>query len=276
MDIKILNLNISIYKFTYFCKNLLMDNRNFKIPKEVNQMIFGLRAVIEAIKDGKDIESLFIQRGLTGELYGELKGVLREFDIPSQQVPIEKLNRITLKNHQGVIAFISPITYQKIENIIPQIFEKGEVPLILLLDGITDVRNFGAIVRTAECSGVHAIVVPKKNSAQINPDAVKTSAGALYKVPICRHDNLLTILRFLKDSGLQIIACTEKTDDLIYRPDYTAPSAIIMGSEDEGISFELTRNSDYLTKIPMIGQIESLNVSVSAGIILYEAVRQRL
>lgn len=253
-----------------------MDNRNFKIPKEVNQMIFGLRAVIEAIKDGKDIESLFIQRGLTGELYGELKSVLREFDIPSQQVPIEKLNRITLKNHQGVIAFISPITYQKIEDIIPQIFEKGEVPLILMLDGITDVRNFGAIVRTAECSGVHAIVVPKKNSAQINPDAVKTSAGALYKVPICRHDNLLTILRFLKDSGLQIIACTEKTDDLIYRPDYTAPSAIIMGSEDEGVSFELIRNSDYLTKIPMLGQIESLNVSVSAGIILYEAVRQRL
>ncbi|TAE43161.1 MAG: 23S rRNA (guanosine(2251)-2'-O)-methyltransferase RlmB [Sphingobacteriales bacterium] len=253
-----------------------MDNHNYKIPKEVNQMIFGLRAVIEAIKDGKDIESLFIQRGLTGELYGELKGVLRSFDIPSQQVPIEKLNRITLKNHQGVIAFISPITYQKIEDIIPQIFEKGEVPLILMLDGITDVRNFGAIVRTAECSGVHAIVVPKKNSAQINPDAVKTSAGALYKVPICRHDNLLTILRFLKDSGLQIIACTEKTDDLIYHPDYTAPSAIIMGSEDEGISFELIRNSDYLTKIPMSGTIASLNVSVSAGIILYEAVRQRL
>lgn len=253
-----------------------MDNRNYKIPKEVNQMIFGLRAVIEAIKDGKDIESLFIQRGLTGELYGELKGVLRSFDIPSQQVPVEKLNRITLKNHQGVIAFISPITYQKIEDIIPQIFEKGQVPLILMLDGITDVRNFGAIVRTAECSGVHAIVVPKKNSAQINPDAVKTSAGALYKVPICRHDNLLSILRFLKDSGLQIIACTEKTDDLIYRPDYTAPSAIIMGAEDEGISFELIRNADYLTKIPMNGEIASLNVSVSAGIILYEAVRQRL
>jgi 23S rRNA (guanosine2251-2'-O)-methyltransferase len=254
----------------------MMDNRPYKIPKEVNQMIFGLRAVIEAIKDGKDIESLFIQRGLSGELYGELKIVLREFDIPSQQVPVEKLNRITLKNHQGVIAFISPITYQKIEDIIPQIFEKGEVPLIMILDGITDVRNFGAIVRTAECSGVHAIVVPKKNSAQINPDAVKTSAGALYKVPICRHDNLLIILRFLKDSGLQIVSCTEKTDDLIYCPDYTSPTAIIMGAEDEGISFELIRNSDYLTKIPMNGEIESLNVSVSAGIILYEAVRQRL
>ncbi len=253
-----------------------MDNRPHKIAKEVNQMIFGLRAVIEAIIAGKDIESIFIQRGLTGGLFSELRTLLREYDLPSQQVPIEKLNRITLKNHQGVIAFISPITYQKIEDIIPTIFEKGEVPLILVLDSITDVRNFGAIVRTAECSGVHAIVVPKKGSAQINPDAVKTSAGALYKVPICRHDNLLQTVRFLKDSGLQLIACTEKTEDLIYKPDYTSPSAIIMGAEDEGISFDLMRNADYLTKIPMSGEIESLNVSVSAGIILYEAVRQRL
>nr|WP_039454320.1 23S rRNA (guanosine(2251)-2'-O)-methyltransferase RlmB [Pedobacter glucosidilyticus] len=252
-------------------------DRNFqRQPKESNQMIFGIRAVIEAIKSGKDIESLFLQRGIAGGLMSELKTILREYDIPSQQVPIEKLNRITAKNHQGAIAFISPITYQKIEDIIPTIFENGEVPLILILDGITDVRNFGAIVRTAECSGVHAIVVPKKGSAQINPDAVKTSAGALYKVPICRHDNLLSIARFLKDSGLQVVSCTEKTDDFIYKPDYTAPTAVIMGSEDEGISFDLIRNSDYLTKIPMMGEIESLNVSVSAGIILYEVVRQRV
>lgn len=255
-----------------------MQDRNFKRhePRESNQMIFGIRAVIEAIKAGKDIESLFIQKGLTGGLYTELKTLLREFDIPSQQVPIEKLNRITAKNHQGVIAFISPITYQKIEDIIPGIYEKGETPLILLLDNVTDVRNFGAIVRTAECAGVHAVVIPKKGAAQINPDAVKTSAGALYKVPVCRHDSLLAVLRFLKDSGLQIISCTEKTDDLIYNPDYTAPTVIIMGAEDTGVSFELIRNSDYLTKIPMSGEIESLNVSVSAGIILYEAVRQRL
>lgn len=254
-----------------------MADRNFqREPREVNQMIFGIRAVIEAIKSGKDIESLFLQRGLTGGLMSELKTVLREYDIPSQVVPIEKLNRITAKNHQGAIAFISPITYQKIEDIIPLVFENGETPLILILDGITDVRNFGAIVRTAECAGVHAIVVPKKGSAQINPDAVKTSAGALYKVPICRHDNLLHVLRFLKDSGLQIVGCTEKTEDFIYKPDYTAPTAVIMGAEDEGISFDLMRNSDYLTKIPMMGEIESLNVSVSAGIILYEAVKQRL
>ncbi len=253
-----------------------MNHQPNRISKEVNQMIFGIRAIIEAIKDGKDIESLFIQRGLTGGLFVELKELLKQYDIPSQQVPIEKLNRITLKNHQGVIAFISPITYQKIEDIIPTIYEDGKVPLILILDGITDVRNFGAIVRTAECAGVQAIVVPKKGSAQINPDAVKTSAGALYKVPICRHDNLLSILRFLKDSGLQIVACTEKTEDLLYHPNFTLPTAIVMGAEDEGITFELMRNADYLTKIPMNGDIESLNVSVSAGIILYEVVRQRL
>jgi 23S rRNA (guanosine2251-2'-O)-methyltransferase len=251
-------------------------DRNFqRQPKESNQMVFGIRAVIEAINAGKDIESLFIQKGLNGGLIVELRTLVREQDIPFQQVPIEKLNRITTKNHQGVVAFISPVTYQKIEDIIPVIYEKGEVPLILLLDGITDVRNFGAIARTAECSGVHAIVVPKKGAAQINPDAVKTSAGALYKIPICRHDSLLHVLRFLKDSGLQIVSCTEKTEDYIYKPDYTAPTAIVMGAEDVGISFELMRNSDYLTKIPMMGEIESLNVSVSAGIILYEAVRQK-
>ena len=253
-----------------------MEKRFQSEPKEVNQMIFGIRAVIEAIKSDQDIESLFLQRGLVGGLITELRTLLRAYDIPSQQVPIEKLNRITTKNHQGVIAFISPITYQKIENIIPDIFEKGETPLIMILDGITDVRNFGAIVRTAECTGVHAIVVPKKGSAQVNPDAVKTSAGALYKIPICRHDSLIQVLRFLKDSGLQIVACTEKTEDFIYKPDYTAPTAIIMGAEDEGISFDLMRNADYLTKIPMSGKIASLNVSVSAGVILYEAVRQRL
>jgi 23S rRNA (guanosine2251-2'-O)-methyltransferase len=254
-----------------------MKERRFRSePKEVNQMVFGIRAVMEAIVSGKDIESLFLQRGLTGDLMAELKGLLKGHDIPSQLVPIEKLNRITAKNHQGAIAFISPITYQKIENIIPDVYERGEVPLILILDGVTDVRNFGAIARTAECTGVHAIVVPKKGAAQVNPDAIKTSAGALYKIPVCRHDSLLQTMRFLKDSGLQIVSCTEKTDDLIYKPDYTAPTAIIMGAEDEGISFELIRNSDYLTKIPMVGEIASLNVSVSAGVILYEAVRQRL
>jgi 23S rRNA (guanosine2251-2'-O)-methyltransferase len=244
-------------------------------PRESNQMVFGIRAVIEAIRAGKEIESLYLQRGLGGGLLNELKDVLHEYQIPAQQVPVEKLNRLTQKNHQGVVAFISPIIYQKVEDIIPQIFEKGEVPLILVLDGITDVRNMGAIARTAECAGVHAIVIPAKGSAQINPDAIKTSAGALYKIPVCRHDNFMQTVRFLQESGLQLVCCTEKTKEYLYKPDYTLPTAIVMGSEEDGIRNEIIRIADHLAKIPMFGEIESLNVSVSTGIIIYEAVRQR-
>jgi 23S rRNA (guanosine2251-2'-O)-methyltransferase len=184
-------------------------------------------------------------------LVNELKDVLNEYQIVGQQVPVEKLNRITMKNHQGVIAFISPIIYQKIENIIPEVFERGEVPLILVLDSITDVRNMGAIARTAECAGVHAIVIPAKGSAQINPDAIKTSAGALYKIPVCRHDNFMQTVKFLQESGLQLVCCTEKTNDYLH-PDYTAPTAIIMGSEEDGIRNEIIRISDHLAKIPCL------------------------
>jgi 23S rRNA (guanosine2251-2'-O)-methyltransferase len=248
---------------------------NSRPQRESNQMVFGIRAVVEAIRSGKEIEALFIQRGISGGLIQELKELMNEYQITAQQVPVEKLNRITQKNHQGVIAVISPIVYQKIENIIPDVFEKGETPLILVLDSITDVRNMGAIARTAECAGVHAIVIPAKGSAQINPDAIKTSAGALYKIPVCRHDNFMQTVRFLQESGLQLVCCTEKTQDNIYKPDYTAPTAIIMGSEEDGIRNEIIRISDHLAKIPMFGEIESLNVSVSTGVILYEAVRQR-
>jgi 23S rRNA (guanosine2251-2'-O)-methyltransferase len=239
-----------------------------RAPRESNQMVFGIRAVIEAIRSGKEIESLYIQRGLGGGLLTELKGVLTEYQLQAQQVPVEKLNRLTLKNHQGVVAYISPITYQKVEDIIPQVFEKGEAPLILVLDGITDVRNMGAIAR--------AIVIPAKGSAQINPDAIKTSAGALYKIPVCRHDNFMQTVRFLQESGLQLVCCTEKTKENIYTPDYTAPTAIIMGSEEDGIRNEIIRIADHLAKIPMFGEIESLNVSVSTGVIIYEAIRQRV
>ncbi|MBK0381114.1 23S rRNA (guanosine(2251)-2'-O)-methyltransferase RlmB [Mucilaginibacter segetis] len=248
---------------------------NAKPVREGNQMVFGIRTVVEAIRSGKEIESLYIQRGLGGGLLNELRGVLTEYNITAQQVPVEKLNRITLKNHQGVIAFISPIIYQKAEDIIPAIFEKGEVPLILVLDSITDVRNMGAIARTAECAGVHAIVIPAKGSAQINPDAIKTSAGALYKIPVCRHDNFMQTVKFLQESGLQLVCCTEKTNDNIYKPDYTAPTAIIMGSEEDGIRNDIIRIADHLAKIPMYGEIESLNVSVSTAVIVYEAIRQR-
>jgi len=248
---------------------------SFRAKEESNQVVFGIRAVIEAIQSGKEVESLYIQRGLSGTIFAELRTVLKEHEITFQLVPVEKLNRLTPKNHQGVVAFISPIIYQKIEDIIPLVYEKGETPLILILDGITDVRNLGAIARTAECSGVHAIVIPAKGSAQINPDAIKTSAGALFKIPVCRHESLLKTAKFLQESGLRLIACTEKTQNYIYEPDYTVPLAIVMGSEEDGISNELIRISDHLAKIPILGEIESLNVSVSAGVILYEAIRQR-
>src|SRR5690606_10543906 len=170
-------------------------------------------------------------------------------------------NRLTPKNHQGVVAFISPIVYQKIENIIPAIYEKGEEPFILVLDGLTDVRNFGAIVRTAECAGIHAIVVPSKGSAQVNPDAIKTSAGALHKIPVCREESLVKSSKFLRESGVRLIACPEKTNDSVYQTDYKGPIALILGSEEKGISQELIRMADHLAKIPMFGEIESLNVS---------------
>lgn len=239
-------------------------------------MVFGIRPIIEAIENGKELESLFIQRGLSGDLISELRKLIKDREIPYSQVPIEKLNRLTLKNHQGVVGFVSPITYNKIEDIIPLVYERGETPLILVLDGLTDVRNMGAIARTAECAGVHALVVPKKGSAEINPDAIKTSAGALYTIPVCRHDDLGQVLRFLQESGLQVVACTEKTDNMIYVPDFTMPSAIVLGAEDKGISNQIIRLADHLAKIPMYGEIGSLNVSVSAGVILYEAIRQRL
>lgn len=239
------------------------------------QLIFGIRAVIEAIRSGKEMEALFIQRGAGSGLLHELRDLLQETGTPSQSVPVEKLNRMTSGNHQGVVALVSEITYQKIENIIPMLFEQGKVPFILLLDEITDVRNMGAIARTAECAGVDAIIVPAKGSAQINADTVKTSAGALYKIPVCRVESLHKAVKFLQESGLQIVACTEKTQDEIYEPDYTVPIGIVLGSEEQGISNEIIRSADYLAKIPMFGEIASLNVSVSAGVILYEAIRQR-
>jgi len=242
---------------------------------EKETKIFGIRTVIEAIRANKTIDKVFLQNGLSGELSSELEKLLRIKSIKASYVPVEKLNRLSRKNHQGVFAFISPITFYRTENVIPQLFEEGKNPLILILDRVTDVRNFGAIVRSAECSGVHAIIVPEKGSAAINGDAMKTSAGALSSVPICREFNLKATIDFLKNSGLQVVACTEKTDELIYNPDYKLPTAIVMGSEEDGISDEYLKLSTHKTKIPMMGSIGSLNVSVSAGVILYEAVRQR-
>ena len=243
--------------------------------KEEKNYIFGIRPIIEAIESGKTIDKLFIQKGLHNDLFAELWKLVRLRRINYKHVPIEKINRLTKKNHQGVFAFISPIDFHSIEDIVPALYEKGEVPLILVLDRITDVRNFGAIARTAVCSGVDTILIPEQNSAAINADAIKTSAGALMKIPVCRTWNLKISLQFLKDSGIQIISCTEKTQDNMYKADYTPPTAIIVGSEEDGVSTEFLKMSDAKAKIPLSNKISSLNVSVATGIILYEVIRQR-
>jgi 23S rRNA (guanosine2251-2'-O)-methyltransferase len=241
-----------------------------------DNLIFGMRAVIEALGAGKDIEKILIQKGLSNELYNQLRQALKGQTVPIQFVPPEKLKRITEKNHQGVIAYLTEINYYQAEELLQEAFEKGNIPLVLILDRVTDVRNFGAIARSAECAGVDFMIIPSRGAAQINGDAIKTSAGALHRMKVCREDNLKTTLEFLKESGLQIVACHEKTDTLIYGADFRKPTAIIMGSEENGISNEYLKRSDVQVKIPMAGQIASLNVSVAAGIVLFEAVKQRL
>lgn len=252
------------------------EHREHKEPRDTSNLIFGTRAVIEAISSGKEIDKVFIQDRLKNELTNELRKLVVDNKIPYQFVPIEKLNRLTPKNHQGVVAFLSVVTYYKTEDILPLVFEKGKTPLFLILDRVTDVRNFGAIARSAECAGVDAIIIPSRGAAQVNGDAVKTSAGALHKIPVCREENLKHTIEYLKESGLQIVSCTEKTDSYYYDIDLTAPTVIIMGSEEDGISGEYLKRSDFKAKIPLMGEIGSLNVSVAAGVILYEAVRQRL
>ncbi len=239
------------------------------------EILYGIRSIIEAIKSGKEIDKVLVRKGLRNPLFLELGALLKDYEIPLQYVPVEKLDRITNKNHQGTIAFISPVSFQSVENIIPLIYERGESPLILILDRITDVRNLGAISRTVECAGAHAIVIPAKGSAQINSEAVKSSAGALNLIPVCRSFNLKDSIEFLKGSGLQIVAASEKTDLNYTEIDYNQPTAIIMGSEDRGVSEEYLKRSDHQVRIPLLGKIESLNVSVASAVMLYEVVRQR-
>jgi 23S rRNA (guanosine2251-2'-O)-methyltransferase len=240
-----------------------------------SDFIFGIRPVIEAIRSGKTIDKLMVKKGISGELFMELNTLIKEHGIAIHTVPEEKLNRITRKLHQGVIAFLSPVPFFNFEELVTQAFEKGETPFILFLDQVSDVRNFGAIVRTAECAGVHAIIVPEKGSAQINADSVKTSAGALHHVPICKVRNSVGCIRTLKNSGLKAVAATEKGAENYCSHTLTDPLVIIMGSEDQGVSEELIRQADHLVRIPVLGKIDSLNVSVAAGVILYEVVRQR-
>jgi 23S rRNA (guanosine2251-2'-O)-methyltransferase len=240
-----------------------------------NEMIFGTRAVIEAIQAGKEVDKVLMRRDIQSNLAHELFKIVKATNIPIQRVPQEKLNRLTLKNHQGVIAFISAVTYQKLEDIVPFLYEEGKVPLIVLLDGITDVRNFGAIARTCECAGVDAIVIPARNSVSVNADAIKTSAGALMSLPVCKEPGITEAIKFLKNSGYKVLAATEKANKNYTAVSYSDPTAIVMGGEDLGISMENLRICDELIKIPITGNIASLNVSAAAAVLIYEAFRQR-
>ncbi|UOG77273.1 23S rRNA (guanosine(2251)-2'-O)-methyltransferase RlmB [Hymenobacter tibetensis] len=241
-------------------------------------MLFGLRPIMEALSAGRTLEKIFLLRGTKNSLTQEINDLARQQGIPVSSVPIEKLDNLTRKNHQGAVAFVSPIDYMPLDSILAGLYEEGKTPFLLILDRVTDVRNFGAIARNAECMGVHAIVVPAHGAAQINGDAVKTSAGALNIVPVCREPNLKNTLIFLRESGVQVVACTEKADASLETGtvDLTGPVAVLMGSEEDGISPEYLRLADHRLRIPMTGQIGSLNVSVASGIMLFEVLRQRL
>ncbi|TXG38790.1 23S rRNA (guanosine(2251)-2'-O)-methyltransferase RlmB [Seonamhaeicola maritimus] len=243
---------------------------------ENQTQIFGIRAIIEAVNAGETIDKVFLQKGLRGELFSELEALLRKQGVNSSYVPIEKLNRLTKKNHQGAVAQISPIEFHDLENMVLNVVESGKTPLFLLLDQISDVRNFGAIIRTAECTGVDGIIIQKKGGAPVNGDTIKTSAGAVFKIPICKVDHIKDAVFYMQASGIKVIAATEKTQNTLYDVSFKEPCAIIMGSEDRGINPSTLKVVDDKAKLPLLGDIESLNVSVACGAFLYEAVRQRL
>jgi 23S rRNA (guanosine2251-2'-O)-methyltransferase len=247
-----------------------------KKPVYKNQMVFGLRAAMEAIESGKEIEKLLVQNGLKGELFSDFYKLVRYHNIPFKNVPLQALNRITRKNHQGVVAYISLIEYQKTENIVPLLYEEGKDPFLLMLDRLTDVRNFGALARTAEGSGVNAIIIPNRGSATINEDAIKTSAGALHKIAVCREENLEETIAYLKNSGVRVFGISEKASDYYYKEDLRGPIALMLGSEENGISDAYLKMLDGFLKIPMQGEIESLNVSVAGGILMFEVLKQRM
>ncbi len=237
--------------------------------------IFGIRAVIEALESGKSIDKVLVRKDLSGELSKELFARIREYGVLMQRVPVERLNRITMKNHQGVVALVSPVVYPRLDNVVPALYEEGRNPFIVVLDGLTDTRNFGAIGRTADCAGVDAIVIPERNSVSVTPDAVKTSAGALFYLPVCREHDVPGAVKALKQNGIMVVGATEKGAVDYTEIDYTVPVAVVMGNEETGISDEVLRHCDRLASIPMAGNIGSLNVSVAAGVMIYEAVRQR-
>lgn len=239
------------------------------------QKIYGIRAVMEAINAEQPINKIFVQKGLKGELFKELESTVRKNGISLSYVPVEKLNRLTRNNHQGVVAQISPVQFLNFEELVEQVLSKEETPFFLMLDGVSDVRNFGAIIRTAECCGVHGIIIPKNGAAPITDDTVKTSAGAAFNVPIAKVDHLKDAIFYLQSSGIVVTGATEKAEDNIYGVDFSQPTAIIMGSEEKGISPSTLNIIDHQAKLPLMGKIGSLNVSVACGVFLYEVVRQR-
>ena len=243
---------------------------------EKEHIIFGIRAIIEAIQAGNEVDKVFIQKDLAGELMKDLMKVMKRAGVNFSYVPVEKLNRLTPNNHQGAVATISPIGFQELETLVEKILETNSKPLFLILDQISDARNFGAIIRTAECSGVHGIIIQKSGAAPVNGDTVKTSAGAVFNIPICKVEHIKDAIFYLQGSGIKTVAATEKTDQNIYDISLNEPVAIIMGSEDRGINPSVLKIVDEKAKLPMFGSIGSLNVSVACGAFLYEAVRQRL
>lgn len=240
-----------------------------------NDYIFGIRPVMEAIEAGKDIDKVLVKKDLSGDLVNELYDLVKQYKILIQRVPLEKINRITRKNHQGVLAVLSSVTYSNISNVIPEIYEDGRMPFLVALDGVTDVRNFGAIARTCECAGVDAIVIPERHSVSVSGDAMKTSAGALNYLQVCRERSMAGALNYLKNNGCQIVGASGKTTKAYTEVDYSVPTVIVMGAEDKGMESEVEAVCDELVTIPEYGQINSLNVSVASGIMMYEVVRQR-
>jgi 23S rRNA (guanosine2251-2'-O)-methyltransferase len=243
---------------------------------EKKDMIYGTRSVMEASRSGRQIERVFLQAGVSNDLMKELVQQLKQQGVPFSWVPAEKLNRLTTKNHQGAVGFLSAVRYASLQQIIDHAYSEGRVPFLLILDRITDVRNFGAVARTCECAGLDALIIEETGNAPVTSDAVKTSAGALHHLPVCKVKSMKQTFRELHDNGIQVIACTEKAADDLYSADLSGPTALLLGSEEDGIADDLLKGADRLVRIPMKGKIGSLNVSVAAGIAIYEGVRQKL
>ena len=240
-----------------------------------NNLIFGIRPVVEAIEAGREIEKLYIRKGAEGQLMTELRDLCLRHRVRVQEVPVEKLNRLVRGNHQGVVAQIAAIAYVQLDDILERVPD-DETPLVVVFDGVTDVRNFGAIARSAECAGAHGLIAPLKNSAPVNAEAIRASAGALTPIPVCRVGSIRHTIKTLQAEGFQVVAATEKSRKLLYDADLRRPTALVMGAEETGISKEVLKLCDERLAIPLIGRIESLNVSAAAAVMLFEVVRQRI